>query len=97
MRILVAEDDAELADGLCRALRQSDYAVDHATNGKQADAWLERESYDLVILDLGLPGLNGIEVLRRLRRRVQPVPVLLRTARDALEDRVQGLNLGADD
>ncbi len=97
MRILVAEDDAVLADGLCRALRQSDYAVDHAANGKQADAWLEKENYDLAILDLGLPGLNGIEVLRRLRRREQPVPVLILTARDALEDRVQGLDLGADD
>lgn len=97
MRILVAEDDTELADGLCRALRQSDYVVDHAANGKQADAWLETEKYDLAILDLGLPGLNGIEVLRRLRRREQPVPVLILTARDALEDRVQGLDLGADD
>ena len=97
MRILVAEDDAELADGLCRALRQSDYAVDHAANGKQADAWLANENYDLAILDLGLPGLNGMEVLRRLRRREQPVPVLILTARDALEDRVQGLDLGADD
>lgn len=97
MRILVAEDDAVLADGLCRALRQSDYVVDHAANGKQADAWLAKESYDLAILDLGLPGLNGIEVLRRLRRREQPVPVLILTARDALEDRIQGLDLGADD
>ncbi|GAO37364.1 transcriptional regulator [Sulfuricella sp. T08] len=97
MRILVAEDDAELADGLCRALRQSDYAVDHAANGKQADAWLKKENYDLAILDLGLPGLNGMEVLRRLRRREQPVPVLILTALDALEDRVQGLDLGADD
>lgn len=97
MRILLAEDDTVLADGLCRALRHSGYAVDHAENGERADAWLGRENYDLAIIDLGLPGLDGLEVLRRLRRREQPVPVLILTARDALEERVQGLDLGADD
>lgn len=97
MRILLAEDDTVLADGLCRALRQSGYVVDHAESGEQADAWLGRENYDLAIIDLGLPRLDGLEVLRRLRRREQPVPVLILTARDALEERVQGLDLGADD
>jgi two-component system OmpR family response regulator len=97
MRILIVEDDDLLADGLARSLRQSGYAVDWASSGEQADNWLLRENYDLVILDLSLPKMDGTEVLRRLRRREQPVPVLILTARDALEDRVSGLDLGADD
>ncbi|MGQ0523359.1 MAG: response regulator [Betaproteobacteria bacterium] len=97
MRILIAEDDPVLADGLTRSLHQSDYAVDCVKTGDQADHVLLAQNYDLVILDLGLPRLDGFEVLRRLRHRGSKVPVLVLTARDALDDRVRGLDLGADD
>ncbi|MGZ8155897.1 MAG: response regulator [Burkholderiales bacterium] len=97
MRILIVEDDSVLADGLTRSLRHADYAVDSATSGGEADHVLAAQPYDLVILDLGLPGLDGFEVLRRMRRRGSSVPVLVLTARDALQDRVKGLDLGADD
>jgi two-component system OmpR family response regulator len=97
MRILIVEDDPVLADGLIRSLRQADYAVDHAADGAEADHVLAAQGYDLVILDLGLPKLDGFEVLRRLRRRRVKAPVLILTARDALHDRVKGLDLGADD
>jgi two-component system OmpR family response regulator len=97
MRILIVEDDPVLSDGLIRSLRESDYAVDSATDGAEADQILSTHSFDLVILDLGLPKLEGYEVLRRLRRRGSKTPVLILTALDALEDRVKGLDLGADD
>lgn len=97
MRILLVEDDALLADGLARALRQSGYLVEIAADGRTADRWLENESFNLTILDLGLPGLDGSEVLQRLRARKQGMPVLVLSARDALEERVRVLDLGADD
>jgi two-component system OmpR family response regulator len=97
MRILIVEDDPALADGLTRSLDQSGYAVDLAANGEQANIMLQNAVYDLAILDLGLPKLDGTEVLRRLRQRGGRTPVLVLTARDAVEDRVQGLDLGADD
>ena len=97
MRILIVEDDPVLADGLTRSLRHSDYAVDCVNDGAEADHVLATQPYDLVILDLGLPGIDGFEVLRRLRRRGAAVPVLVLTAHDALPDRVKGLDLGADD
>jgi len=97
MRILIVEDDPVLADGLTRSLRQSDYAVDHVGDGQQADHALTGGTYDLVILDLGLPRLDGFEVLKRLRRRGSHTPVLVLTARESLDDRVKGLDLGADD
>jgi len=97
MRILVVEDDSVLRDGLSRSLRSAGYAVDVAQDGKLADDLLSVHAFDLVVLDLGLPGLDGLEVLRRLRRRASGVPVLILTARDAVEDRVAGLDLGADD
>jgi len=97
MRVLIVEDDPVLADGLTRSLRQADYAVDCVNDGGKADHVLATQSYDLVILDLGLPKLDGFEVLRRLRRRGAKVPVLMLTARDSLQDRVKGLDLGADD
>ncbi len=97
MRILIVEDDPALANGLTRSLEQSGYAVDCATNGEQANTMLKEAVYDLTILDLGLPKLEGTEVLKRLRQRGGRTPVLILTARDAVEDRVQGLDLGADD
>lgn len=97
MRILLVEDDALLADGLARALGQAGYLIDVASDGRTADAWLENEIYDLAILDLGLPGLDGADVLRRLRARRQLVPVLILSAREALEERVRVLDFGADD
>lgn len=97
MRILLVEDDALLADGLARSLRQSGYIVEIASDGKTADLWLENEAFDLAILDLGLPELDGSTVLQRLRNRKQSTPVLILSARMALEERVRLLDLGADD
>lgn len=97
MRILLAEDDRIIADGLCRSLRQTGYAIDCAQNGIDADTALMTSTYDLVILDLGLPKLSGLDVLRRLRGRNAKVPVLILTALDGINDRVKGLDLGADD
>jgi len=97
MRILLVEDDKVLADALCRALVQSAYAVDVVDNGEDADTALATQIYDLAILDIGLPGLTGLDVLRRARARKSHVPVLMLTAFDTLADRVRGLDLGADD
>ena len=97
MRILIAEDDTILADGLTRALRQAGYAVDWVKTGTEANHALTGKAHDLLILDLGLPQMDGFEVLRRLRGRESGIPVLILTARDAVEDRVNGLDLGADD
>lgn len=97
MRILLVEDDTVLADALSRALVQSAYAVDVVRDGTQADQALSLNTHDLVILDIGLPGLSGMEVLRRLRERKSALPVLMLTAFDTLSDRVRGLDLGADD
>jgi two-component system OmpR family response regulator len=97
MRILLAEDDRIIADGLGRSLRQAGYAVDWVANGTDADNALTTGTYDLVILDLGLPRMPGLDVLRRLRSRKSTVPVLILTALDGTTDRVKGLDLGADD
>jgi two-component system, OmpR family, response regulator len=97
MRILIAEDDQVLADGLLRALRATGYAVDHVSDGSAADAALSAHEFDLLILDLGLPRLHGFEVLRKLRSRGNSMPVLILTAADSVEQRVKGLDLGADD
>lgn len=97
MRILVVEDDAILADGIVQALRQCGYAVEHTNNGQKADELIEGADYDTVVLDLGLPHMDGLEVLKRLRARKEACPVLILTARDTLEDRIAGLDLGADD
>jgi len=97
MRLLLAEDDNELADGISHALRQSGYAVDAVPTGTQADAALAATDYDLLVLDLGLPGLDGFEVLKRLRDRGSRTFVLILTARDEVENRIRGLDLGADD
>lgn len=97
MRILIAEDDVIIADGISRSLRRGGYAVDCAHTGLDADAALVTGSYDLLILDLGLPKLPGLEVLKRLRARKSQLPVLILTALDGTSDRVKGLDLGADD
>jgi two-component system, OmpR family, response regulator len=97
MRILIAEDDQVLADGLLRSLRNSGYAVDAVASGTEADAALATHEFDLIILDLGLPKLHGLEVLRKLRARGTTTPVLILTAADSVEQRVKGLDLGADD
>lgn len=97
MRILIAEDDSILADALTRSLRQGGYAVDHVKTGLEADSALSAQTFDLLILDLGLPRLPGHEVLRRLRVRNSHLPVLILTASDSVDARVKGLDLGADD
>jgi two-component system, OmpR family, response regulator len=97
MRMLVVEDDAVLAAALTRALGQAGYVVDLVDNGESANEALQGDAYDLVVLDLALPRLDGLAVLRRLRDRRSQVPVLILTARDTLDDRVAGLDLGADD
>ncbi|NRR29527.1 response regulator [Oxalobacteraceae bacterium] len=100
MRILLVEDHTELQHWLARALREAHLTVECADNGADADALLHTQDYALVILDLTLPRMDGLDVLRRLRARPSPrgqTPVLILTARGGLDDRVQGLNLGADD
>lgn len=97
MRILLVEDDSVLCDGLSRSLRLAGYAVETVQDGKLANDILSVHPFDLVVLDLGLPGLDGLEVLPRLRDRPSSAPVLILTARDEVEDRVTGLDLGADD
>ena len=97
MRLLLIEDDALLASGLLVALRRAHYTVEHVCDGDSAVAALRDNAFDLAILDLGLPGLDGTEVLRRVRAGGNGLPVLILSARDAMRDRVQGLDLGADD
>jgi two-component system OmpR family response regulator len=97
MRILLAEDDSSIAEGICATLRHGGHAVDHAARGNLADAALRDHEYDLLVLDLGLPALDGSEVLRRLRSRGTSLPVLVVTARDGLAERIRILDLGADD
>ena len=97
MKILVVEDDSVLAAALTRALNQAAYTVDLVEDGETANRALGANTYDLVVLDIALPKLDGMSVLRRLRDRRSHVPVLILTARDTLEDRVAGLDLGADD
>ena len=97
MHVLLVEDDAVLADGLTRILTGHGMVVDVVNHGGHADALLQRMEVAVVVLDIGLPGIDGFEVVRRLRARGSNIPVLLLTARDAIEDRVRGLELGADD
>ena len=97
MRILLAEDDSVLADGLTRSLRQSGYVTDCVSNGQEADNALSAQDFDLLILDLDLPKMSGLDVLRRLRSRDSRIPVLILTAGDSVEQRVKALDLGADD
>jgi two-component system OmpR family response regulator len=97
MHVLLVEDDAVLADGLTRTLQGHGMQVDMARDGLEADALLQRHPPQVAVLDIGLPGIDGFEVVRRLRARGDTTPVLLLTARDAVEDRVRGLETGADD
>ena len=97
MRILLVEDDRALADGLSRSFIDWGFDVTLAITGAYADTALRTQPYDLVMLDLGLPDSDGLELLRQLRARKSAVPVLILTARDGLNDRVKGLELGADD
>lgn len=97
MRILLVEDDAGLGQGIRTALKPEGYTVDWLRDGRSALHALTHESFDLAVLDLGLPRMDGLEVLRQLRAAANPVPVLVLTARDATADRIAGLDAGADD
>ena len=97
MRILVVEDDALVADAIRRGLAEAGYAVDHVESAERAGTALGAESFDLAVVDIGLPGADGLVLLQRMRRAGTAVPVLILTARDALADRVNALDLGADD
>ena len=97
MRLLLVEDNHPLADVICRALQQVGYVIDWAQNKREADNWLIGQNYDVVLLDLGLPDADGGEVLRRLRASGKHVPVLVLSAREAVDERVRLLDLGADD
>ncbi len=97
MRVLVVEDDSMIAQGLQTGLRQSGFTVDWIRDGKSAGAALLSSSFDLVLLDLGLPGRDGLEVLREARKRGDATPVIVLTARDEVQSRIAGLDAGADD
>ncbi len=97
MNLLIVEDDAKVANMLKQGLQESGYTTTHARAAQQAMELLDQNAFDLVLLDLGLPGLDGIEVLRHLRAKHNSVPVIILTARDSVDDRVKGLDEGADD
>ena len=97
MRLLVVEDEARLAALLRRGLTEEGHAVDLAVDGEEALAWLDVSDYDAIVLDIMLPGIDGLAVCHRLRRQRVPTPILLLTARDSVADRVTGLDAGADD
>ena len=97
MRVLLVEDDVRVGEAVRKGLRQDGFAVDWVQDGKAADLALQHEPYALLLLDLGLPQKNGLEVLRALRQRGDKIPVVITTARDAVADRVAGLDAGADD
>jgi two-component system response regulator QseB len=97
MRLLLVEDDQMIGESVRTGLQQDGFAVDWVQDGRAAELALETNSYDTLLLDLGLPRKAGLEVLASLRRRGDPIPVLILTARDAIADRVKGLDAGADD
>src|SRR5262245_64738858 len=97
MRVLVVEDDRDLNKQLSQALRDAGYIVDYAFNGEEGHFLGETEPYDVVVLDIGLPRLDGLSVLEQWRRAGRTMPVLLLTARDRWSDKVQGIDAGADD
>ncbi len=97
MRLLLVEDDRMIGESVRKGLRQDGFAVDWVQDGHAAEIALDSEPYDLLLLDLGLPGKDGLDVLGALRRRGNAIPVLVLTARDGVSDRVKGLDAGADD
>lgn len=97
MRVLLIEDDISLAEGTVKALRRAGYAVDHAATGDEGRRYVDAGQLDIVILDLGLPDVDGLVLLRELRLIQTGIPILILTARDALTDKVAGLDAGADD
>lgn len=97
MRVLLVEDDPKLREQLARALRAADYAVDEADNGRDALYLGQEEPFDVVVLDLGLPVLDGLSVLRRWREAGRTMPVLILTARASWHEKVEGIDAGADD
>jgi len=97
MRILIVEDSDKIRESVAQALREADYAVDAVADGRQGFIHAQTGDYDAVVLDLGLPELDGLSVLKKLRDKKIATPVLLLTARDAIDDRVLGLQSGADD
>ncbi|WP_432743448.1 response regulator [Methylobacter sp. G7] len=97
MRLLLVEDDEILGDGLVEGLKMEGYAVDWLTNGKLADEALKLNCYELIVLDLNLPDMEGMDILKALRARKDETPVMVLTAKDTVPDRVLGLDSGADD
>ena len=97
MRVLVVEDEQKINRTICQALREESYAVDAAYDGEEGEQLADLNDYDLIILDIMLPKKDGLEVCTEIRHRGNPTPILLLTAKDSYEDRVQGLDSGADD
>ena len=97
MKILLAEDELDLNNVVTKYLKKNGYSVDSVFNGEEALDYMEYDEYDLVILDIMMPKVNGFEVVKKLRSRENHTPILILTARDSSEDKVQGLDLGADD
>lgn len=97
MRVLIVEDDVRLADALARGLRERGHIVDHAANGDAGEMLAAENAYDAIVLDLNLPGRDGLDVLRALRARGVGTPIVVATSRDETEDVVAGLDAGADD
>lgn len=97
MRLLLVEDDTMIGETLLDLLRDEHFAVDWVKDGEMADIALRTQAYDLVLLDLGLPRRDGLDVLRAMRARKQRIPVLIATARDSVQQRIEGLDAGADD
>ena len=97
MRVLIIEDELDLQNVLKKRLRAEHYSVDTCSDGQEALDYITMTSYDIIILDIMLPGLNGLQILQEMRKQNNQTPVLLLTAKDSIEDRVKGLDLGADD
>lgn len=97
MRILIVEDDDLVADGMLHGLTQGGFAVDRVASAEMAEAAMLRDAFDLLLVDLGLPGMDGFDLVRRVRRSGSALPILIVTARDGLADRVNALDIGGDD
>lgn len=97
MNILLIEDDSVLTDGLTHTLKKSGYSVTSATHGRYAEQLLLAQDFDLIVLDLGLPDMDGLEFLRKVRNRKVSLPILILTAREGVNDRIEGIRQGADD